>query len=138
MNPAAPLRRLTTRRNEIGRLKLTKFALSRRALFWDVAAFVAVAALAFGAYLSIPQDGQSFGGSGVTARGTITAIDPVMRVVTIYHDRVEALSAPQMIMDFGLEAQVDITSIRVGAKVAFTLTRRAGELYIIGAIKPTM
>ena len=114
------------------------FMPSRRRLFLELAAVLAVGALSFGAYLSIPADSETFGGFGISARGTINSINTSMRVLNISHEPVKALNSQAMTMDFGVAPNIDLSSLRVGSKIVFTLTRRDGDLYIIDAIKPTM
>ena len=117
---------------------MSGFTLSRPKFLWEAAAVIAVAALSFGAYLSMPTDSETLGGIGVSARGTINSIDSSMRVVNISHDPVKALNTQAMKMDFGVAPGIDLGSLRVGSKVVFTLTRRDGDLYIIDAIRPAM
>jgi Cu/Ag efflux protein CusF len=109
-----------------------------RMLLVDLAAMLAVGALLSGAYLTIPTDSETFGDFGISARGTINSIDISMRVLNISHGPVKALSSQAMRMDFGVTSNVDLSSIRVGSKVVFMMTRRDGDLYIIDAIRPTM
>jgi Cu/Ag efflux protein CusF len=111
---------------------------SGRALLLNLAAVLAVGGLLFAAYLSIPADSETFGGSGISVRGTINSIDVTMRILNISHDPVKALNSQEMKMDFAVAPGVDISSLRVGSKVAFTLNRRDGDLYMINAIKPAM
>lgn len=114
------------------------FALSRYTLFFELAAALAVGALILGAYLSIPTDNENLGGLGISARGTIVSIDRSMRILNIDHEPVKALNSPAMQMNFGVTPSIDLSTLRVGSKIAFTLTRRDNDLYIIDAIKPTM
>jgi Cu/Ag efflux protein CusF len=130
-------RRETPETHGKGNSIVSRFTLSRSTAFWNIAAVLAVGALSFGAYLSIPKDGESLG-TGIPARGTIESIDAAMRVIRISHDPVKALGTQAVKMDFGVAPNVDVGSLRVGSKVAFTLIRREGELYIVDAIRPTM
>lgn len=114
------------------------FMPSRLSHILPVAAMLVAIGLSYGAYLSIPVDSDNFGGLGISARGTITSIDASMRVLNINHEPVKALNSPSMQMNFGVAPNVDLSALRVGSKVAFTLGRREGDLYIIDSIKPTM
>lgn len=114
------------------------FMLSRRTLLFELAAILAVGVLSFAAYRSVPAGTETFGGLGISARGTINSIDTSMRILNITHEPVKTLNSQTMTMDFGVASNVDISSLRVGSKIVFTLARRDGDLYIIDAIKPTM
>ena len=70
------------------------FMPSRLAHLLPVVAVLAAIGLSYGAYLSIPVDSETFGGLGISARGTITSIDPSMRVLNINHEPVKALNSP--------------------------------------------
>ena len=107
-------------------------------LLVDLAVVLAVGALLFGAYRTILTDSETFGGFGISARGTINSIDISMRVLNISHEPIKTLNSQAMRMDFGVSPNVDLSSLRVGSKIAFTMTRRDGDLYIIESIKLTM
>jgi Cu/Ag efflux protein CusF len=114
------------------------FRLSRRTLLPELAAMLAVGALSYAAYLSIPGSSETFSGLGISARGTINSIDSSRRVLNINHEPVKALNSQAMTMDFGVAPNVDLSSLRVGSKIAFTMKRRDDDLYIIESIRPTM
>ncbi len=107
-------------------------------LFVELPVALVVGLLTIGAYLSIPDDTETFRGLGIVGRGTITAIDPSMRMINIDHEPIRVLNSAGMQMNFGLSPNVQISTLRIGSKIVFTLTRRDGDLYIIDAIRPTM
>lgn len=121
-----------------GMFAMKGFMPSRGMLLFEIVAVLAVGALSFAAYQSVPAGSETFGSMGISARGTINSIDASMRVLNISHEPIKALNSQKMTMDFGVAPHVDLSSLRVGSKIAFTLTRRDGDLYIIDAIKPTM
>ena len=71
----------------------------------------------------------------VSGTGTVRSIDAAKRVVNLSHDPIPAIGWPQMTMDFTVGPQVDLSTVKPGQAVEFTLVP-AGSNYTIAGIKP--
>lgn len=58
---------------------------------------------------------------GIAAVGTVRAVDAANRSVTIEHAPIRALGWPSMTMEFQAAPGVDLSAVRPGARVGFTL-----------------
>lgn len=103
---------------------------------------VGVSGVAFG---PIPSSGAAPGvirlllaqAEQPTGEGTLNTIDAARRKLNITHGPVAALNWPGMTMDFAVGPSVDLTSLKAGSKIKFTLIRGADGLFVIDQIKPT-
>lgn len=68
--------------------------------------------------------------------GTINSVDVAGRKVNMTHGPVAALKWPGMTMDFPVAAEVDMKTLKPGAKVGFTLKQASGGVYEIDSVKP--
>lgn len=72
-----------------------------------------------------------------TGQGTINSIDASGRKMSITHGPVAALRWPGMTMDFGVGPGVDLTALKTGSKIEFTLTRGPDGMYVIDSVQPS-
>jgi len=70
-----------------------------------------------------------------TGTGTINSIDPSGKKLNMTHGPVAALKWPGMTMDFNVASGVDLSALKAGQKVVFTLSRGAAG-YMIDSIRP--
>jgi Cu/Ag efflux protein CusF len=70
-----------------------------------------------------------------TGQGTVNAIDAGQRKLNIMHGPVAALNWPGMTMDFTVAPGADISALKTGTKIIFTLGRGADGGYVIDEIK---
>lgn len=70
-----------------------------------------------------------------TGEGTVNSIDAASKKLNMTHGPVAALKWPGMTMDFNVAPGVDLSALKSGEKVVFTLSRGAGG-YVIDSIKP--
>jgi Cu/Ag efflux protein CusF len=68
--------------------------------------------------------------------GVLNSVDPAKRSLNITHGPIAALHWPGMTMDFHVAPGVDLSALKPGAKIVFTLGRGADGLYAIDEIKP--
>lgn len=72
----------------------------------------------------------------VSATGSVKRVDAAKRVVNLSHGAIPAISWPAMTMDFAVAPGVDLTAVKPGQNVEFTLVPGQGRDYVISAIKP--
>lgn len=71
----------------------------------------------------------------VTATGTVKKIDASKRKVNLAHDAIPSINWPAMTMDFQVAPEVDLSAVKSGQNIEFTLMP-AGKSYTITAVKP--
>jgi Cu/Ag efflux protein CusF len=76
------------------------------------------------------------GGSDAHATGTVNGVDPQKRTINLSHGPVSALGWPAMTMDFPVSSAVDITRIKPGSRVDFSLEKDKGGTYQIQSVQP--
>jgi Cu(I)/Ag(I) efflux system periplasmic protein CusF len=72
----------------------------------------------------------------VTGTGTVKKVDAKTHTLNLAHDAIPAIKWPAMQMDFPVAPAVDLSALKVGQVVEFTLTPAANGNYAISAIKP--
>ncbi len=70
-----------------------------------------------------------------SGEGKINSVDAGSRKVNMTHGPVAALKWPGMTMDFTVAPGVDMSALKAGAKVGFTLKQGADGQYTIDALK---
>src|SRR5882672_7983336 len=66
--------------------------------------------------------GNAAQGTAASSTGTITAVDVTGRKVTLDHGPIAAIKWPAMKMEFPAAPSVDLSKVKVGDKVRFTLS----------------
>ena len=79
--------------------------------------------------------GNAAQGTAASGAGTITAVNVTGRKVTLDHGPIAAIKWPAMKMEFPAAASVDLSKVKVGDKVRFTLSG-SGKSYTVQAISP--
>ncbi|MDB5367123.1 MAG: hypothetical protein JWM77_3050 [Rhodospirillales bacterium] len=72
----------------------------------------------------------------VAATGTVRAIDPAKGTVKIAHEAIHAIGWPAMVMDFPVQKGVDLSKVKEGDRVAFTLKSTGKDEYVVDSVKP--
>ena len=93
------------------------------------------------ALLAAPAMAQRGGAptQGVTASGTVKKVDAAKHTVNLSHGPIPApVNWPAMTMDFAVEPDVNLSSVKPGQEVEFTLSPKAGAKgeYTVTGIKP--
>jgi Cu/Ag efflux protein CusF len=70
-----------------------------------------------------------------TGTGTVTAVDVASRKVTLDHGPIPAIKWPSMKMEFATAPTVDLSKLKTGDKVRFTLSG-FGSTYTVQSISP--
>jgi Cu/Ag efflux protein CusF len=68
--------------------------------------------------------------------GTVNTVDAAHHSINISHAPIRALHWPAMTMDFQVNPGVDLTSIKQGSKVVFTLIQGEGGKLELHMIRP--
>lgn len=76
------------------------------------------------------------GHAGAQASGTVNSIDAVKHTINISHAPIRAIGWPAMTMDFPVDSEVDLSAVKAGQKIAFTLVRAKDGSYEVHAIRP--
>ena len=71
-----------------------------------------------------------------SGQGKVNSVDAAARMVNMSHGPVAALKWPGMTMDFPVAPGVDMSALKPGEKVGFTLSKGADGAYMIDSIKP--
>jgi len=70
------------------------------------------------------------------AKGKINTIDADAGVVNVTHEPVEALGWPTMTMDLPVTRRVDLTAVKPGTDISFTLKKGRDDKFRITEITP--
>ncbi|MBF8270867.1 MAG: rane fusion protein, partial [Gammaproteobacteria bacterium] len=70
----------------------------------------------------------------IMAMGLVQAVHSEEHKLNITHDPIETLGWPGMTMDFKVAADVDLSEVKPGARIHFSLAKDAGGGYVITAI----
>lgn len=70
-----------------------------------------------------------------TATGTVTAMDTAKRKVTLDHGPIPDIDWPAMKMEFSVAPSVDLSKVKTGDRVQFTLSG-SGNSYTVQSISP--
>src|SRR6266849_4561383 len=79
--------------------------------------------------------GNAAQGTAASGTGTITAVNVTGRKVTLDHGPIAAIKWPAMKMEFPAAPSVDLSKVKVGDKVRFTLSG-SGKSYTVQSISP--
>jgi Cu(I)/Ag(I) efflux system periplasmic protein CusF len=83
----------------------------------------------------MPGMGDAKRGTTASATGTVTAINTADRKVTFNHGPIPEIKWPAMKMEFPVLPSVDLSKVKVGDKVRFTLSG-SGNAYTVQSIDP--
>jgi Cu/Ag efflux protein CusF len=70
-----------------------------------------------------------------TATGTVTAVNTGNRKVTLDHGPIADINWPAMKMEFSVAPSVDLSKVKTGDRVQFTLSG-SGNSYTVQSISP--
>lgn len=72
----------------------------------------------------------------ITGTGTVKVVDAKTHKLNLAHDPIPAIKWPAMQMDFQVAPDVDLSALKVGQAVEFTLTPTSSGSYSISSVKP--
>lgn len=67
--------------------------------------------------------------------GKVNKVDATSHIINLTHGPIASLNWPGMTMDFPVDAAVDLTSLKPGDTVTFTVTRGGKGFYFIDSMK---
>ncbi len=73
--------------------------------------------------------------SSIMGEGTVTAVMVDKRMLTIAHAPIEALGWPEMTMDFTLTERADLTQVKVGSHISFSMVQGKEGAYHVDSIE---
>jgi Cu/Ag efflux protein CusF len=68
--------------------------------------------------------------------GTVNSVDPAQHKVNLSHNPIPEIGWPAMTMEFPVAPSIDLTAIKPGTRVNFTIEQQPGGMYEIRAITP--
>src|SRR5262252_3428588 len=68
--------------------------------------------------------------------GTVNAVDPIQHKINLSHQPIPEIGWPAMTMEFPVAPSIDLTAIKPGTRVNFTIEQGQGGMYEIRAISP--
>jgi Cu/Ag efflux protein CusF len=68
--------------------------------------------------------------------GTVNSVDPAQHKVNISHNPIPEIGWPAMTMEFPVVPSIDLTAIKPGTRVNFTIEQQPGGMYEIRALTP--
>ena len=68
--------------------------------------------------------------------GTVNSVDSAQHKVNLSHNPIPDIGWPAMTMEFPVAPSVDLTAIKPGTRVNFTIEQQPGGMYEIRAITP--
>ncbi|HYG84796.1 MAG TPA: copper-binding protein [Azospirillum sp.] len=82
-----------------------------------------------------PAPAQKAAQTSAAATGKVNSVDAKTRVLNLTHGPIPALSWPAMTMDFGVAPSVDLSAVKPGDTVAFTVGKDAKGMYLIDSVQ---
>jgi len=83
----------------------------------------------------MPGMGDGKQGTTASATGTGTAVNTADRKITFNHGPIPEIKWPAMKMEFSVRPSVDLSKVKVGDKVRFSLSS-SGNSYAVQSISP--
>lgn len=76
------------------------------------------------------------GGSDAHATGTVNAVDAAQHKINLSHTAIPSLGWPAMTMEFPVALSVDLSRIKPGGRVNFSIQKGKGGMYEIQSVQP--
>lgn len=76
------------------------------------------------------------GKSDAHAAGTVNSVDAAQHKINLSHNPIPALGWPAMTMDFPVAPSVDLSRIKPGSRVDFSLEKDKGGMYQVQSVQP--
>ncbi len=84
----------------------------------------------------MPGMGDAKQGTTASASGTVAAVNAANRKITFDHGPIPEIKWPAMKMEFPVAPSVDLSKVKTGDKVRFTLSG-SGNSYTVQSISPS-
>jgi Cu/Ag efflux protein CusF len=76
------------------------------------------------------------GGGDAHATGTVNAVDSAQHKINLSHQPIPSLGWPAMTMDFPVAPSVDLSRIKPGNRVSFSLEKGKDGMYQVQSVQP--
>ena len=76
------------------------------------------------------------GHSEAKATGTVNSIDAAQHKINLSHQPITSLGWPAMTMDFNVARSVDLSRIKAGSRVDFSLEKGEDGMYEVQSVQP--
>ena len=76
------------------------------------------------------------GGSDAHATGTVNSVDAAQHKINLSHNPIPSIGWPAMTMDFPVAPSVDLSRIKPGARVNFSIQKGKGGMYEVQSVQP--
>ena len=116
-------------------LRLRSLSLSAGLLFTLASAPVLVGPAHAQAMGNMPNMGGSVGaGTSTSATGTVESVNAQQRKIKLNHEPIPSIGWPAMSMEFPAASSVDLTKVKPGSKVKFTLSKGSNGTYTVESL----
>src|SRR6516225_354944 len=85
---------------------------------------------------TLRRTGTHAGHNDAHGTGTVNSVDPAQHKVNLSHNPIPEIGWPAMTMEFPVAPSIDLTAIKPGTRVNFTIEQQPGGMYEIRAITP--
>ncbi len=75
-------------------------------------------------------------GSDAHATGTVNAVDPAGHKINLSHQPIPSIGWPAMTMDFSVAPSVDLSRIKPGSRVNFSIEKGKDGMYQVQSVQP--
>lgn len=104
---------------------------------------IAMAGAVHAIYRASPDDAASptvqpvhDGHDDAHATGTVNAVDPAQHKINLSHNPIPDLGWPAMTMEFPVVPTVDLSRVKPGSRVNFTIMKGKGGMYEVQSVQP--
>ncbi|MBJ6128336.1 copper-binding protein [Microvirga sp. BT325] len=80
--------------------------------------------------------GKAPAATSASATGTVESVSAQQRKIKLNHEPIPAFGWPAMSMEMAAAPAVDLTQVKPGAKVKFTLSKGTDGSYTVQALSP--
>lgn len=80
--------------------------------------------------------GKPTAATSASATGTVEAVNTSERKIKLNHEPIAAFSWPAMSMEFPAAASVDLSKVKPGSKVKFTVAKGSSGTYTVESVTP--
>jgi Cu/Ag efflux protein CusF len=75
-------------------------------------------------------------GSHTHTTGTVNSVDPAGHKINVSHQPIPSIGWPAMTMDFPVAPSVDLSHVKPGSRVDFSLQKGRGGMYEVDSLQP--
>ena len=83
-----------------------------------------------------PVETAHNGHNDVHGTGVVQAVDAAAHKINVAHKPIPQIGWPAMTMEFPVAPEVDISTLKPGATIDFSMEQGQGGMYVIQSIKP--